>query len=95
VALGWALLEIARGNREASAKWFDRTIAIDEQMFKKTTTPAYAWNVAKSMELAAKALPDTAPQRRARILAVWKDQNQRFPGHPYIEQQLEQAGKNQ
>ena len=28
-----------------------------------------------------------------RILAVWTDQNRRFPGHPYIEKQMLDAGR--
>jgi tetratricopeptide (TPR) repeat protein/tRNA A-37 threonylcarbamoyl transferase component Bud32 len=91
LALVWAQLETARRHRDLAAVWFDRTILLSEQLFKKTSTPSYAWNLAQVLEHAALAIPATAKSRRGRILAVWEDQNRRYPGHPYIEQRLSEA----
>ena len=89
----WARLEAARGNTEAAARWFDRAVGEYENLLLRTTTPFYAWNVANALELAGEAMPASAPLRRARILAVWQEQNRRFPGEPYIEQKVAEAQK--
>ncbi len=91
LAVTWAQLESARGNRDAAAGRFDRAISLSEQLYRKTSTPAYAWNLARVLDWAATAIPATAPSRRARIVQVWTVQNQRFPGLPLIEQRLREA----
>ena len=89
--LEWARLESARGNIKAAAPRFDRTIAIHEKVLAKTPTPANAWALTRALDFAAAAIPSTAQERRQRILAVWTDQNRRFPGMPYIEKQMLEA----
>ena len=89
--LAWARLEAARGNREAAARRFDHAIALDEKLLAQTATPANAWILAQTLDFAAAAIPAAARSRRERIAAVWKDQNRRFPGHAYIENQLSDA----
>jgi len=88
LALVWARLEATRGHKEAAARWFDRAIEISEQLFKRTSTPGYAWGLTQTLETAAAAIPASAQARRQRIIEVWKDQNRRFPGHSFIEQRI-------
>jgi serine/threonine protein kinase len=86
--LAWARLETARGNKGAGADRFAKAIALDEALFGKMATPATAWALTRALEFAARAMPVSAQSRRERILAVWTDQNRRFPGQPYIEQRV-------
>jgi tRNA A-37 threonylcarbamoyl transferase component Bud32/tetratricopeptide (TPR) repeat protein len=89
--LAWARLEAARGNRARSADWFGRALAIDEQLFQKSPTPANAWALARTLEFAAVAVPESAPARRQRVLAVWMEESKRYPNHAYLEQQVAEA----
>jgi tetratricopeptide (TPR) repeat protein len=91
--LVWARMEAARGNREAAARWFASAIQADTTLFERTATPFYAWNLARVLEFAAIALPESAQRNRELIVNVWHDQNSRFPGQPYIEQQVAEAEK--
>jgi serine/threonine protein kinase/tetratricopeptide (TPR) repeat protein len=89
--LAWARLDAARGNSEAAARHFDRTIKLDENLLAKAATPASAWALTRALEFAATDIPASPQSRRQRILAVWTDQNRRFPGQPYIEKQVVEA----
>ena len=82
-ALSWARLEAAR--------WLDRAIAEAEEAYRKMAVPASAWGLARALDFAAAAVPDSAKARRQRIPDVWSDQNRRFPGLPYIEQKVREA----
>lgn len=83
--LAWAQLERARGNREAAANWAARAVAAQERLYRKTSTPFYAWNLEQALQFA-----DTADARR-RLVEVWDEQNRRYPGHPYLEERLAAA----
>ena len=65
--LARARLEDARGNREQAAERYSHALAIDEQLFKKSATPANAWALARTLEFAAVAIPESAPLRRQTI----------------------------
>jgi tetratricopeptide (TPR) repeat protein len=91
--LVWARMEAARGNRQAAARWFGRAIDACNSLFQKTPTPFYAWNLARVLQFAATAIPETAQQNRELVVNVWHDQNSRFPGQPYIQQQVADAEK--
>ena len=64
---------------------------MDEQQFQTKPTPENAWELARTLELAAAAIPDSAQSYRERIVAVWSDQNRRYPAHPWIQQRLAQV----
>ncbi len=87
----WARLEIARGNRQAVAGRLARAIAGAEQDLSEAATPGNAFTVAAILDVAATAEPESALVRRQRAVAVWADQNQRFPGNVYIENRLASA----
>ena len=87
----WAKLEAAWGNTQAAARWFPKAIEAAEKLFEKTTTPFYGWNLTRIRAAASAALPDTAQANRSPIRAVWKTLDQRFPGEPYIHEQLRKA----
>ncbi len=84
VLLAWARLEAARGNRSAAAERFRQTIDICQKDFDRKPLPSNAWGLTVALSLAA-------PDNGQRILAVWEDQNRRFPGVPYIERKLAEA----
>jgi serine/threonine protein kinase/tetratricopeptide (TPR) repeat protein len=88
--LEYALLEQVRGKMDASAAWFDRSIASDE-VNMGLPTPANAFTLTIALDRAAKAFPSTSKARRERILAVWQDQNKRYPGIAYIERKVAEA----
>jgi tetratricopeptide (TPR) repeat protein len=89
--MAWARLESAQGRRSAAEPRFQRAIALAEELFKNAPIPNNACLLAMILEYAAAALPDSAPAYRARIAAVWEDQNQRFPHSSFIERQLADA----
>jgi len=86
LTLAWARLEAARGDATAAADQFHRTIAISEKLLQKTPTPAAARALTQALEFSAAALPSSAPSNRQRIVAVWTDQNRRYPHHPYLQE---------
>jgi serine/threonine protein kinase len=87
----WARLEASLGKADAAAGYFDKSIAVYEEVLAKTPTPANAWALAQVLESAAAAVPASTESRRQRILAVWSDQNRRYPGEAYIEKQVSEA----
>ncbi len=89
--LARARLESARGNPQAAASSFERSIALCERLYTVAKTPANAWALTRNLEFAAAALPDTARPRRERVVQVWTDQTRLFPGHGYLEKQLATA----
>src|SRR5262249_26124450 len=89
--LAWARLETARGGHDASAVWFRRTFAIDEQLFREKSTPENAWALAHALELAAAALPESSASFHQRIAEIWSDEDHRFPGHAWIQHRLAEA----
>jgi hypothetical protein len=89
--LAWARLEVAMGHFDAAAARFSRSIEICERLYSQAITPATAWALTRSLSFAAEASPEFSRQRRERIAQVWADQNQRFPGHAYIQQQYAAA----
>ena len=93
LTLAWAKLEVARGNLPAASRYVDRSIALDEIVLKELRTPEVACALAEALEFAAVAFPVIAPARRQRILAVWTDQDRRFPGHPYLQERVRIAAE--
>jgi serine/threonine protein kinase/tetratricopeptide (TPR) repeat protein len=89
--LAWARLEAAREHRERAERWFTRTITLNERLYKDAPTPATGWELTRALKFAAAALPDSAPAFRRRIVEVWRDQDRRFPKHPWIAQRLVEA----
>jgi hypothetical protein len=89
--LAWARLEEARGHRDRSAEWYNRALAIDENLFTKSPTPTNAWALARTLDFAAAAVPESAVERRQRTLAVWTDQSKRYLNHAYLEQRVQEA----
>jgi serine/threonine protein kinase/tetratricopeptide (TPR) repeat protein len=89
--MAWARLESAQGHRKAAEQWFQRAIALQEESLKKAPIPSNACPLATTLDYAANSLPESAAMYRARIAAVWSDQNQRFPHSSYIERQLAEA----
>ena len=88
--LMWARLEVSRENMPAAAQRFDRAIAAYEKDME-APTPGAAWALAETLGYAAAAFPASARPRRERILAVWEDQDRRYPGHPYLRNQVAAA----
>jgi tetratricopeptide (TPR) repeat protein len=86
-----ARLESARGNAAEAINRFERAISLNEARYMAAATPANAWSIARVLNLAAVAHPESENSRSARILAVWQDQNRRFPGLHYIEEQIADA----
>ncbi len=91
--LAWARLKAALGDPAAAALHFTQSIAIAGKSFAKAPTPANAWRLTRVLEFAAVAVPEGAHTRRERILAVWEDQNRRFPGMPYIADKVREAAR--
>jgi hypothetical protein len=89
--MAWARLESAQGHRSAAEQRFQHTIALQEGSFQKSPIPSNACPLAITLDYAATAMPGSAALYRARIAAVWSDQNQRFPHSPFIERQLAEA----
>jgi tetratricopeptide (TPR) repeat protein/tRNA A-37 threonylcarbamoyl transferase component Bud32 len=89
--MAWARLESAKGRRSNAEQRFQRAIASEEELFKTEPIPNNACLLAIILDYAAAALPDSAPAYRARIAAIWSDQNQRFPHSSFIERQLADA----
>ncbi len=95
LALAWARLEVGRGDLAAAAGHFEQAIAIGEKLLAKSATPATAWALTRALEFAAVAIPASAPANRQRIVAVWADQDRRFPGHPYLQERVRIAADQQ
>jgi len=90
LALSEARLESARKGHGTGDR-FQRAIALEEQVFQKAPRPANAWALARALELAAGALPESATGFRHRIEEVWNSQRQRYPGRAWIEMQWSES----
>ena len=86
-SLAWARLEDAQGNRDRANLLFDTAVAQQEELYRQTPTPPYAWNLARCLEFAAAQGSRTQQKRqelRRRIREVWEEQDTRYPGSAYL-----------
>ena len=92
--IGWARLEIARGNPAQAADWCAKGIGAGEEALNAKPTPANALPLARALEMGARVQQEAAPAYRRRALEVWQDQNRRYPGSSYIQRRIADAEKN-
>jgi eukaryotic-like serine/threonine-protein kinase len=90
-ALSWARLKTAEAKNDEAAVWFRRAITAAEDLYRQTSTPRAAFQLTKTLQSAAAALPGPVDSYRTRIVEVWTDQDRRYPGQPRIMQQLAEA----
>jgi tetratricopeptide (TPR) repeat protein/predicted Ser/Thr protein kinase len=84
-------LEFARGNLAGAVAHLPAAVAVQERALAEAATPGHAWETEQVLEFAAKVQPESAKARRERIGAVWADQEQRFPGRPWITKHAAEA----
>jgi tetratricopeptide (TPR) repeat protein len=95
VALAWARLEAARGHLEKASDWTAKSIRAGQAKYDEQPLPTNAHGFAIVLDFASTLQPNQAPEYRRRVTALWRDQNRRFPGVPYLQKRLQQAENNE